>query len=285
MITDIVFFLHGSPEKVEDIPFYLKNILKDRMRDEILSQYVKKYQLSGGFSPNMQETKKQINLMEKLLREKYRVESKIHLVTRFYKPSPQDIFPKLEGKKILLFISTLIQCRETMSPYLSIVEKYNISFTLPPPLHRNEKILQYFSERAKNFNSENAHFIFTAHSVPLSPYSEEYRMEFFEFSSSIARSAGITHFSTFFQSIPPSGKNWLGPHLFCFFSQKKSLEGKKLVFMNLNFLTENIETLYDLDYEVKNLSEFNNFFYSRIPQPGADEKFIDVLVEHMMEAL
>ena len=134
---------------------------------------------------------------------------------------------------------------------------------------------------------EDAHVLFTAHSIPESftrdgdPYVDEIQATV----RGIARRVDLSdeEHSLAYQSVGPVG-SWHGP------SWEESLERlhdkgtRALLVQPLSFVSENLETLWDLDIEMRGRCDTLGVSMRRVPTPGVSAKYSALLADLATEA-
>jgi len=125
----------------------------------------------------------------------------------------------------------------------------------------------------------DARLILTAHSLPLvalrggDPYERLVR----ESAEAIGRELGVP-FELAFQSQGADGGEWLGPSLRAALEATRAAGVARVVLAPFGFLSEHVETLYDLDIEARGWCNELGLELTRVPALGASSALIDALV-------
>ncbi len=280
---ELLFFIHGAPEKINDVPTFVKNILGTRATESVIRENVKRYKTIGG-SPHARISRLQATQLEKYLAARG-VNTYVHLVALHWNPRLKDVRKYIKDS-IVVFVSTLLHTKAVLVPYEKELKDAEILYSIAAPFHRDERLIRYLAKRLKKQAKEDAFVIFTVHSLPGKfPGAEEYAEEAHRLARIVAHDAGVKNFHLAFQSAPPGASGWLRPSVKEVLNATLSRHRVKMhiVFMNLNFCTENAETLYDLDVAAKEEVENKGFAYSRIPQPNDDSEFIHIIGDFTLE--
>ncbi|MFH1532143.1 MAG: ferrochelatase [Pseudomonadota bacterium] len=135
--------------------------------------------------------------------------------------------------------------------------------------------------------AEGAHVLFTAHSVPESftragdPYVSEIEATV----TGIAIRAGLEPrgHSLAFQSVGPVGR-WHGPAVGTALERLHGDGVRDLVVQPLSFVSENLETLWDLDIEMRRRCDTLGMSVRRVPAPGTSPGYVALLADLASEA-
>jgi protoporphyrin/coproporphyrin ferrochelatase len=128
--------------------------------------------------------------------------------------------------------------------------------------------------------------ILTAHSLPLvalqsgDPYEAQVR------ASAAAVGKELNHaYELAFQSQGADGGEWLGPTLKSALEAAKRDGAKRVVVAPFGFLSEHVETLYDLDVEARGWATALELEWARVPALGRAEGLIEAMAELANRAL
>lgn len=120
--------------------------------------------------------------------------------------------------------------------------------------------------------------VFTAHSLPETDGGvERYRREVSETVEAVADRAGIADWSLAFQSRGRSPGRWLGPDLEEVLGERARAGASGVVVAPAGFVTEHMETLYDLDVEAREVAERLGMGFARVPAVGTHQAFVGAL--------
>jgi len=140
---------------------------------------------------------------------------------------------------------------------------------------------------ARGAAPNDAHVLFTAHSLPESftragdPYISEVRAA----SAAIARLSGLddSSWSLAFQSVGPVGR-WHGPSWEEALTRLQGDSVRGLVVQPLSFVSENLETLWDLDIVMRRRCDALGMTLRRVPAPGVSSDYAALLADLVVDA-
>ncbi len=72
---------------------------------------------------------------------------------------------------------------------------------------------------------------------------------------------------------------WLEPDINDAIVESSSRGFKGVILAPIGFISDHLEVLWDLDNEAKATAEAHSLFFSRVPTPGIDEKFVKAIVD------
>jgi ferrochelatase len=154
-----------------------------------------------------------------------------------------------------------------------------------------ERGLQRFSPAVR----ANVPIVFTAHSLPErilamnDPYPTEVRgtMDAVcrELGPQIGRQAGQIDARFAFQSQGRSSEKWLGPTVEETLEALRQEGHRHVLIAPIGFISDHVETLYDIDIEFRQLATSKGLQLERIPMLNASAALIDTLASVLEEHL
>ncbi len=123
----------------------------------------------------------------------------------------------------------------------------------------------------------------TAHSLPMriirggDPYEAQFRALADALIAHARARGSTTRFVVGFQSQGMDGGEWLGPDLETIYAQAREGGAKALVVAPIGFVSDHVETLYDLDIEARERATAAGLAFARTPAPNARPLFIEAL--------
>jgi ferrochelatase len=132
----------------------------------------------------------------------------------------------------------------------------------------------------------DARLLLTAHSLPLvairggDPYEAQVRAS----AAAVGRELDRP-FELAFQSQGADGGEWLGPTLSSALETAKRDGAGHIVLAPFGFLSEHVETLYDLDVEARGWATALDLKWTRVPALGVAEGLIEALADLVIRAL
>jgi len=276
----VLLLAHGTPEKVDDIPEYLRNVVSGRpMPEHVIEEIKHRYSLIGR-SPLTEISLEQGKLVEAELAMEG-VDAQVYVGMRNWKPYIPDVVRKMraDGVEEAAVICLAPQnSRTSVGLYKRAVQaeagSLKIDFTegwADDPL-----LADAFAERLQAAEKRIAPeaggpvpVLFTAHSVPcrtvqtpaasegqprhwpgegVDPYAQEAKHTAEMVS---ARVPEIPKWWFAFQSQGASGGPWIGPTVEDTLTSIANEGVKTLLLQPIGFLCDHVEILYDVDIAFK----------------------------------
>lgn len=276
----VLLLAHGTPETIEEIPDYLRNVVSGRPLPEHLIEEIKHRYSLIGHSPLTEITLEQGRLLEaELVMEG--IEAEVYVGMRNWKPYIPDVVRKMraDGVEEAAVICLAPQnSRTSVGLYKRAVQAeagaLKVDFTDgwaqdPALADAFADRLQAAEERMREETGSYVPVLFTAHSVPLrtvqstaasegqpklwpgegdDPYAEEARHT----AELVAqRVSGIPKSWFAFQSQGASGGPWIGPTVEETLNTIAAEGVKTLLLQPIGFLCDHVEILYDVDIAFK----------------------------------
>jgi len=273
--TGVVLLNMGGPASLDEIPAYLRRIFMDPLLIRLplggfyrplLAGFVAsrrgakvrhRYALIGGKSPLLEETRKLAALLSR------RVDVPIEIAMRYSSPSAAEAVAALEHAGVSKVVAVPLYPQYSSSTTASSVadleaavgdrmELIAVQYHYHHPGVADAMAQQLNAALEKQAWRSNAHVLFTAHSIPESytrtgdPYVEHVR----ETVEAVAQAAGLSlPYSLAFQSATRFG-SWHGPSVFDAVEELAEGGVRHLVVAPVSFVSENLETLFDLDIQL-----------------------------------
>lgn len=277
--TAVLLLQMGGPDSLDAIQPFLYNLFSDRdiirigpaflqptiarfisrRRSKKVAEYYKKI---GGKSPIRELTQQQATELEKVLGDKYRC----FVAMRYWKPDTQEALAAIRNEGITRVIALSLYphySRATVGSSINELEraldgsgtKLNLSYIrqfYDHPLYisaLSEKIeqgLAGFGDRS------NVQLVFSAHGLPQSfidsgdPYLDHIRSTV---RLTMERFGGISHHLAFQSRAGPV--KWLEPSTEHKISELAAAGCKQLLMVPLSFVSDHIETLYEIDIQYR----------------------------------
>jgi len=276
----VLLLAHGTPETVEQIPEYLRNVVSGRpMPQHVVEEIQHRYSLIGR-SPLTELTLEQARLTEAELAATG-VPASVYVGMRNWKPYIADVVKQMcaEGVDEAAVICLAPQnSRTSVGLYRRAVmaEARSLRADFTDAWARHPLLIEAFAERLRpalqKLTEEVGHpvpVLFTAHSVPTrtiqppetpesgprlwpgegaDPYAEEARHTAELVAASVPEIAEW-HFA--FQSQGASGGPWIGPTVEETLDRLAEQGVKALMLQPIGFLCDHVEILYDVDIAFK----------------------------------
>jgi ferrochelatase len=262
----VLLLAHGTPETIEEIPAYLRNVTSGRpLPEEVVKEIQHRYSLIG-HSPLTEISQKQSELVAAELG------LPVYLGMRNWKPYIRDVVKQMASDGVTRAVVICLaphNSRTSVGLYQRAVvgETGDAPFTIDfvPEWHDEPLLIEAFAERLRagwksacDEAGTKIPVLFTAHSVPArtieagDPYEAQAR----ESAELIAKSVPeIGEWKFAFQSQGMSGGAWLGPTVEETIEQLKQ-QGHTTVFVQpIGFVCDHVEVLYDVDIMFRKFAE------------------------------
>ncbi len=316
MKTAVVLFNLGGPDSLEAIEPFLFNLFSDRdifkipFGQKLFARFISRrrapkvrtnYQAIGGKSPINEWTEWQRNTLFNVLQNEIQ-DIDVYTAMRYWHPIINDVatdIAKKKYEKIVLLplyphysISTTGSSfnewkrvyKDDTSRMIYINDYFKNEFYISAINERINETIQQFPEDAR----ENIQFLFSAHGTPVSlvkkgdPYSEQIEktvkgvME--------ARNFSHDHHLCFQSKVGPV--KWLEPSTEDTIKKLAEKNKKNLLVIPISFVSDHIETLFELDIEYREIAEDNHIENYRVMKGLNDSmKYIEALKELVIEVL
>ncbi|HEY1957372.1 MAG TPA: ferrochelatase [Polyangiaceae bacterium] len=282
MNAAVLLVSHGTVDRLDDLPAFLKNVRHGREAPpELVSELRKRYEAIGG-SPLTAINERLAKKLEALLGVPVRHAS------RLWRPSARDAIARLDIERIVV----VPLAQHSAHVYGDAVKRElgERAIVCAENWGQRPALLDAFAARARALASRDAVLLLTAHSLPKrviaagDAYEREVR----------ASAAGVTErvagafadVIVAFQSQGPGSdaSEWLGPTLGEAFDAAAA-KAKRIVVAPIGFLADHVEILYDLDVEAKAMAESRGLAFSRTESLNDADDFVAVLAEIARELL
>ncbi|HWE86429.1 MAG TPA: ferrochelatase [Terracidiphilus sp.] len=272
----VLLLAHGTPETVEQIPEYLRNVVSGRpMPQHVVEEIQHRYSLIGR-SPLTELTMEQARLTEAELAANGRP-VRVYVGMRNWRPYIPDVVKQMraDGVEEAAVICLAPQnSRTSVGLYrrTAMAEAGSLRVDFTDAWARHPLLIEAFAERLrpalKKLADEVGHpvpVLFTAHSVPTrtveppaegqggpklwpgegrDPYAEEARHTAELVAASVPE---IPEWHFAFQSQGASGGPWIGPTVEETLDALAERGVKALMLQPVGFLCDHVEILYDVD--------------------------------------
>ncbi|HEV8547883.1 MAG TPA: ferrochelatase [Polyangiaceae bacterium] len=279
----ILLTSHGTVSDLDELPQFLARIRGGRpVSAELLAETRRRYALIGG-SPLLRITQEQAALLSR------RLGLPVLVGMRLSDPSVEDALERAEELRLTRLI-TVPLAPFSVHVYAAAAEasrrKRIEAGGRPPELvtvpgwGTHPAFIRAHAAAIRAALKPEARLILTAHSLPLVALrsGDPYERLVKESADAIGKELGIP-FELAFQSQGADGGEWLGPSLRQALEQARASEVRKVVLAPFGFLTEHVETLYDLDVEARAWCAELGLELVRVPALGTAPDLIETLAE------
>jgi protoporphyrin/coproporphyrin ferrochelatase len=203
-------------------------------------------------------------------------------------------------------IETYVERARSAADALGVGEELELSFVRS--YHAHPAFLELLADRVGEalellpaIDRENAAVVFSAHSLPVRTVADgtlrcracdcdiscRYRDGLQETADLVARRLGLRHTTIGWQSAGRTGDPWWGPPVWEVIRELAGIGHPAVVVCSAGFVSDHLETLYDLDVEAKAVAEEAGIRFVRTRMPNDDPAFLDVLAaivrDHLLD--
>jgi ferrochelatase len=246
---------HGTPETLDEIPEYLRNVTGGRsLPESVIEEIRHRYSLIGT-SPLTRLTLRQGELLSEAL------VLPVYVGMRNWKPYIADVVRRMRADGIEKFAAICLapqNSRTSVGLYRRAVfaeaGEMRVDFTEAWADH--PMLADAFAERLRAVWTAGTPVLFTAHSVPArtlqatadgagDPYETEARRTAAMVAERVGLGAGDWCFA--FQSQGVSGGPWIGPTVEETLTSLRQQDVQRVIVQPVGFLCDHVEILYDID--------------------------------------
>ncbi|HEV8245234.1 MAG TPA: ferrochelatase [Polyangiaceae bacterium] len=288
--TDAVLLVaHGTVENLDDLPAFLARIRHGRPAPAELAREVRRrYELIGR-SPLLDVTRQQARLLGE------RLGLPTYVGMRLWAPSVEEALGEAltaGAKRVCILplapfsVHVYFQAAQQSATQVIAAGGRAPELVAVAPWGENAAFVNAHARLVARHAPLAATLVLTAHSLPLGairggdPYAELATNS----ARAIAARAGRTHVLAY-QSQGAGDGEWLGPDLRTTFENLARQGVREVALSPFGFLTEHVETLYDLDVEAQGWARELGLRLTRIPAIGTDPGLIEALAEVVQRAL
>ena len=297
----VVLMSYGSPATVEEVPAYLTMAHGGRPASaELIAEFQRRYRVVGG-SPLVRITLEQAAALESLLTTQATQGERYTVVVGMRNSPPwiADAFTQLASEGIQRVIPIILSPQYSpiiMSRYLEEVEE--AKHVLGPGAvvhvagawHRMPSFLNALAQRVREAldrfppgERESVPVIMTAHSLPKRVVDQEpgYIDQMQETAKAVAELVGLapSRWQFAYQSAGHTPEEWLKPDMRDLFPEMRAAGHRSVLIAPVQFLTDHLEILYDIDVAGREEAEENGLAFRRTEMFNLMPQFIDCLAD------
>ena len=263
--TGVLLLAHGSPDKVDEVPEFLRYITRGRPISPEVVEEVKHRYGAIGQSPLTCWTLTQRDQLQA------RIGLPSYIGMRNWKPFIADAIKDMESdgiQRAIVICMAPQNSRTSVGLYraaLGASEIHPFAIDFIESWHDHPLLIAAFVEKLQN-SWKNAcqelgarvPIIFTAHSVPQRTITDgdPYETQAKETAALVAEKAGLNQSDWFFafQSQGMSGGEWLGPTVEDTIMRIRQQGAAGVFIQPIGFLCDHVEVLYDIDIGFKHFA-------------------------------
>lgn len=281
----VLLLAHGTPDSVEEIPEYLRNVTGGRpIPDSVLEEIKHRYSRIDR-SPLTVITLRQGELLSQ------RLGMPVYVGMRNWKPYIADAVNRMQQEGVANVVAICLapqNSRTSVGLYRRALDKSaeGLSIDFVESWHDHPLLIAAFAERlraALSSQGERTQVIFTAHSVPArtiadgDPYEQQAR----ETALLVAHRASLPDSQWFFafQSQGMSGGPWIGPTVEDTMQRVQEQGHSRVLIQPVGFVCDHVEVLYDIDIAFRELGSKIGLEVSRTESLNDSHTFIAALAD------
>jgi ferrochelatase len=296
----VVLMTYGSPDTLDDIPGYLRNIRGGREPDSALvEEFRRRYKLIGG-SPLVKITNEQASLLESNLRGRgdgniYRARAGMRFSAPFVRDVVKEASPQ-SGVVMGLIMSPQFS-PIIMGGYVKSIEESvaalraeRLQVKVSRDWHLQPKFIEALAQRVREALAripvevrDRVPVLLTAHSMPKRVVEGEpgYITQLQETAAAVADRAGLRRGMWMFcyQSAGHTPEEWLKPDFADMMPQLRKEGCSDVLIAPVQFLADHLEVLYDIDVGAREQAEKHGLAFHRIESLNTSPAFIAALAD------
>ncbi|MDE1832900.1 MAG: ferrochelatase [Candidatus Micrarchaeota archaeon] len=296
----ILLMVYGSPASEDEVePYYTAIRHGKRPTDAEIEDLKARYERIGGCSPLMEITEMQARQLERRLNRVEGSSYKVYVGTKHWKPSIKDA------------VSQIIEAKHThmvampLAPHNSSMTTQNYNRLVEEALNESGRPIeatyvnswstngQFINALSSNLSEtldavgNDAHVLFTAHSLPerILADGDPYPFELMETCDKVAATSELADWSFCYQSAGHASEKWLGPDITEKIAELAKGGSRNIVVCTVGFVSDNLEILYDIDIEARELASRLGVNLIRTESLNLSSKLTEALADVVSNAL
>jgi ferrochelatase len=290
--VDIALLAFGGPESVAAVPQFLQRMTGRQPTADVLAKVEERYQIIGGGSPLPAITQRQAAALQRLLLAELHFPLRVRAGFLYGDPGVADCLRELDGRKVLALPLSPFSSRLTTQAYRQALDAAGA--TAVPLLdgwHTDRRFVAAIAERitaaladagsaaAGSANAADYAVLFTAHSVPMDgilagdPYAQQIQQTI----DLLVPLIQPGDWRLGWQSKGLRGGDWLGPSADEMVRELAAAGWRKLLVVPVGFVSDHVETLFDLDVELRRTATAAGMEFVRSRTPNDSPTFIAAL--------
>ena len=292
----VLLMAMGGPDRLENVEPYLVDVRSGRAASpELVEEIRTRYRLTGGKSPVLEITRAVATALEQRLNRPAGERYRCYVGLRHWHPFIKETYAKLLEdfpERVVALCMAPQYSSLSIGAYVKKVEEARSELASEAPIsfvtswHRHPLLIASIADNVhqtlQTFPSEirsRVPILFTAHSLPervvamKDPYPEEVRGTV----QAICEQLGSQPTRFAYQSQGQSGEKWLGPSVEQMLIELADEGHRHVLVAPIGFICDHVETLYDIDIELRQLARTRGMRLERIPMLNASPSLIDIV--------
>lgn len=291
-LVDVALLAYGGPADLTLIPDFLERMTGRAPAGETLAVVRERYTAIGGASPLPEITARQARALQARLVQQLAFPVRVRHGFLFAEPSVPQCLAELDAHDVLALPLSPFGARQTRDRYRKALD--DAGATGVPILEGwyaargfVNAVSRRIAEALDGCDASEWAVLFTAHNVPLEnvlegdPYVDQLQQTIAQLVPQVM--PGDWRFA--FQSKGRGAGEWLEPEADDVVRGLAADGWEKLLVVPVGFVSDNVETLYDLDVELRAVVEANGMEYRRSTPPNDSPAFIEALADVVIDHL
>ncbi len=297
----VLLMAFGGPSSAKEVEPFLQKVLGRGVPAQRLREAKRRYRLIGGCSPLLEITLRQARGLQDTLNARDH-KFKVYVGMRHWYPFIHETFEEIQRDGIDRVVALSLnpyQSKMSTEPYVLALQRAmaasegKVEVSIAKGWHTHPLFLQALAEKLEQgllqFPIEVRHkvsVVFSAHSLPKKAIATDPYVEQIE--ATITGITGVTGplpWRLAFQSRGDKPGEWLEPELDTVLRKLVEEGHRELLLVPLGFVSDNVETLYDIDIQCKERAESMGILFRRSPCLNDSEIFIEGLSHIVHEHL
>lgn len=283
----VVLMTYGSATNAENVKAYMEHIYRGKVPDGIVADFEERYRLVG-HSPLVEITEKQAKLLEG--ENKYLVRAGMLHSEPFIENAVGEL--RRAGVERLIGVILSPQFSSFImdgyrSALVNAAEKNGFTkeaVVTAEPWPTEPHFIALLAGRIRTLLAKNTPVVFTTHSLPKRvvvkdpSYLEQLQATTDAILAEL-KNMGTIDFEWYsaYQSAGHTPEEWLKPDLTDILAKLRDEKKSGVLIVPIQFLTDHLEILYDLDIAARKQCEEFGIEYHRTELPNTDPLFIEAL--------
>ena len=299
----VLLMAYGAANSLDEIEAYLNDIRGGRPTNPELVEMIKeRYRLIGGQSPLLEITLQQAAALERSLNQEQPL-YQVFVGMRHWHPYIKDTVAKMAQDGICRMVAlclTPYYSKMSVGAYYQKLDEGIAASGTAFKVHRVEswndhprlidalaKKVQAALDRFPADVRKNVPLLFTAHSLPerILAENDPYPQEFNETIEKVMEKVGPYTWRKAYQSQARTPEPWLGPDAATMINQLHSEGHRHLLMAPIGFISDHMETLYDVDIMYREQCRSKDIHLERAESLNDSPAFIETLAAVVRENL
>ncbi|MFH1737005.1 MAG: ferrochelatase [Actinomycetota bacterium] len=289
----------GGPDCLEDVEPFVQKVTGTTLPPERLAAAVDKYRKIGGSSPFLAISEEQARRLQEALRTRG-LDAGVYLGMRYWCPYIADVARRLvagQPDRVVIMALTPYFSQRSTGEYLAEAQIALSEAGNKAPVIKVESwyaepsLISGFAAglqtELKACEGDEPAVLFMAHSLPksLEDNGDPYEHQVKETVGLTAAAAGVSDWRLAWQSEGRSGGEWLKPTAGEALIEIKAAGYKTVLIAPIGFVADNVETLYDIDVEMKKTATKIDLRFRRVDCLNAGPEAIEAMASALTRAL